>query len=252
MKTARYCLFICLPLFTGCATMYIPSPKNIPLFEEKGEVQVETGVTANSIFATGNYAFSEKYAVIANGSLSFGNFSEIYDLADLHQGGGETNYLMFGGVFAHHSVEAGVGKYKIPLSGWNLELFGGGGYGNAKGGDHKNEYWLGFIQGNIGKRFKAIELGWSLRVAFSEFYFTYPSRIYQSKDYFDVKFNNFHLEPLFCLRTGYGLLHGFVRGGLSITSPLKPLWEIDSTEGVKNGILEYTIFHLSIGVSFRL
>jgi len=59
--------------------MYIPSAKNIPLFEEKNEVQVEVGASTTSVYLTGGYAFSKKYAFVVNGSLSYLNFSKRYD-----------------------------------------------------------------------------------------------------------------------------------------------------------------------------
>ena len=65
----QYCIF--LFVLTSCSSAYIPSPKNMPLFEQKGELQIEAGTSTNSPFIIGSYAFSEKYAVIANGSISY-------------------------------------------------------------------------------------------------------------------------------------------------------------------------------------
>jgi len=47
MKKIHYYILFLLPLFTGCSSMYIPSTKPTPLFEEKGEVQVEIGTSIN-------------------------------------------------------------------------------------------------------------------------------------------------------------------------------------------------------------
>ena len=68
MKIYHYILVF---LLSGCSSAYIPSSKNIPLFEEKGEIQIEAGASTNSVFAAGSYAFSEKFALIANGSMSY-------------------------------------------------------------------------------------------------------------------------------------------------------------------------------------
>ena len=43
--------------------MYIPQMANAPLFEEKGETQVELSVSTNSAYASLGYACSDKYAV---------------------------------------------------------------------------------------------------------------------------------------------------------------------------------------------
>ena len=79
MKEKKFCLLFLLAILSGCVNIYISSPRNIPLFEEKGEVQIEVGANVTDIFVTGSYAFSDKYALIANGSLSYQNFLDLRD-----------------------------------------------------------------------------------------------------------------------------------------------------------------------------
>ena len=271
-------IFLIVPVFlTACSSMYIPSSKNVPLFEKKNEVQVEAGASPNSVYLTGSYAFSEKYALIVNGSMSYLNFSKRYDIfqssdkphaAPFTEPSDEEKKPMSPwegknrSSFAHSYIEAGIGRYNMLSSSWLFEVFGGGGYGYAQQSPktavleenfYENKYWMGFVQSNIGKRSRSYEFGWSLRLAFSGFNFTY---IPADTDYPDLKlnFNNLHLEPLVFLKLGRGPLRGFVRGGLSVTCPLRLFSDIDLDldYGIIGVELDYTIIHLSVGVSYRI
>ena len=247
--------FIFIFLFSGCSSMYIPSPKNVPLFEKKGEVQIEAGASTNSIFATGNYAFSEKYAFIANGCLSFDSFLKTPNLPN-----SEFDILpMPSGGFAHRSVEAGFGRYNLkPSSAWKREVFTGIGYGTAdKGENWENRYLLGFIQTNIGRKTKRFELGWSFRLAGSYFDYKYPERDYSTGVGRDVilykKFGVAHAEHVTFMRFGGEHIKGFVRGGINIAYPLflssdeyKSIWIS------RGGYWNFTMFHLSVGLSYCL
>ena len=72
--------FLFLQLFTACSSMYIPAVRSIPLLENKDEFQGEAGISTNSVYINGSYAFSDDIAVSINGSLSFRNFTNHYDL----------------------------------------------------------------------------------------------------------------------------------------------------------------------------
>ena len=236
MKPARYCFFVCLPLFTGCASVYMPSPASIPLFEEKGETQIEAGVSTNSIFVVGNYAFSEKYALIANGNLSFYNFSSdltIYPFYDV----------------AHRSIETGLGRYnmiqnfKLPL-----EIFTGIRYGNADRFtearlEDKMWYLQSFIQVNFGKRSKYNEIGSSSRVAFS--YISFAEMERKSSDIFYTDFSSLHLEQLCFFRFGGEHLKVTIRVGMSI---MYPLFSYTSNKFDSELIIH---LHHSVGLSYH-
>ena len=250
--------FVFLAVLSSCSSMYIPSPKNIPLFEEKGEVQIEAGTSTNSIFAAGSYAFSEKYAFITNFNVSFRNFSKKYDFGpDWHY----AEFYIFpmpGGSFAHRSIETGIGRYNMASSSsWKREIFAGTGYGWAnEGKDWKNRYLQGFVQANAGKRFKNFEIGNSLRLSGSYFMYQMPERDYSTGVGKDViLYRNFvvgHAEWLMCIRFGGKYLKGFVRSGLNFAYPLYLSSSEYKTIWLSRGrYWNFTLYHISIGISYR-
>ena len=245
--------FIFIFLFTGCSTGYIPSPKNIPLFEKKGEVQIETGVSDNYVFVSGSYAFSKKYALITNGFLAFGNFSEEEYLNDLLY---TISYGYLGGYISKNRyVEIGLGRYNLlPSSRWRLEAFAGAGYSMTKQGNEfsqfrkDNRYYQGFTQANISRKLKRTEIGWSLRMAYSDFQFKSFPRHSQEMIYHN--FGALHVEPLMFFRFGGKHFHGVVRGGHDFLYPLSS----SARDGIYHG--KFDLFyvnrmHLSVGLSYR-
>jgi hypothetical protein len=60
--------------------MYIPSVRNVPLFEEKGDAQAEATVSTNSLYFDAAYAFSDSYAFSLGTNTSYGTFSNSYDM----------------------------------------------------------------------------------------------------------------------------------------------------------------------------
>jgi len=71
--------------------------------------------------------------------------------------------------FAHRYIEGGFGRYNMkPESKWIVEVYGGGGYGYALQSPkvssttisfYENKYWMGFVQGNVGRKYKNVEVG---------------------------------------------------------------------------------------------
>jgi len=258
MKTSHY-LFL-LFFISGCSSAYIPSPKNVPLLEKKGEIQIEAGASTNSIFATGSYAFSEKYALITNGSMSFQNILQSLYL-DSGGGGVDSYYLPIGfSDVAHHSVEAGIGRYNfLPFSDRRLELFAGAGYGGAHTlSEHdKVSNFQCFMQVNTGKRHRRFEQGWSLRTAISGFHYQhgyYKSQFDENGNYTGnrliIEHGNYqalHLEPLLVIRTGGQRLKVSFRTAFNLAFPLSSPSGI-KTFGIDRG---YTVLHFSVGMNYR-
>ena len=252
MKNRSYYLLLLLPLFTSCASMYIPSPVNTPLFEDKGEVLVEAGVSTNGIFATTSYSFSKKYALIANGNLSFGNFAKFSDIGDLSSGGEASLGLGGGGDCAHSSVELGIGRYNIVnVSGWHLEVFTGARCGKANNLDREvstfdSWHLQGFVQANFGRRVKYKEIGFASRIDYS--YFN-TKDVYKKKN--EVTYENFSaldLQQFVFFRLGGERLKVVIRIGFNfaLSFPPKHLY-------YNNNIWDplYTIFHHSVGLTYR-
>ena len=257
----KYCLtaqnmilcFIIIPLllFQACSTMYIPSSMCAPLLDKKNDVQVEAGASTNSFYLSGGYAFSEKYALIVHGNISYLNLFKS-DNNNITSNASGFNFNPFPtNAFEHRYAEIGIGKYNLLSSTEKLELFVGGGYGCAvENSIYKNKYWLGFVQGNMGRRWNAVELGLSFRMAYSGFHFSYQSEKNPLNDH-RRNFNNFHIEPIFFLRVGGESVHVFLRAGFSKTNPAESLSGINLDYGIERERLRYTVLHLSTGMSFR-
>jgi len=236
-------------LCTSCASEYISSPMNIPLFEEKGEALVEAGISTNSVFVNASYAFSEKYAAILSSDISFYNFSDISDFAPVR--GGEAVIFPTGGdIVAHRTIEAGLGRYNIAnVENWHLECFVGLRYGEAdntkKENTHNyyfnNWYLQSFVQINWGKKIKWSELGWVARIAYSYHENGDVQTYHYSKElkYTYSNFNMFHLEPLYFVRFGGKHLKATIRAGFNAGLA----WS--------NGVELYGNPHLSAGLSYR-
>jgi hypothetical protein len=270
--------------------MYIPPSQNVPLLEKKNDGHVEAGVSTNSVYMSGAYALTDKYAVTVHGNMSFRNFSKWYDVLNKHETpypapGGPYEpilppfdflYFLESSAFSHRYIEAGLGRFNLrPLSAWKLEVFGGAGYGSAverngryfdyfDSGTYKNKYWLGFVQGNTGKKWRGLEYGVSLRIAYSYFRFSSPSVSnlpYPSNPPYnylnsDVNFSNIHVEPVAFFRGrlikfNSSSLHGFVKYGFSISHPFKSFSDIYLPHGIEREKLRYTICNFSLGVNYR-
>ena len=213
----------------------------MPLFEEKGEVQIETGVSTTSLYMVGNYSFSEKYALIANGSISYWNFLDY-----LSPGSHIADYLgVIGAPAPYHAFELGIGRYNLlPYSTRLLEVFFGAGYGMGYYENNiKQNFLQGFAQLNTGKKFKHVEIGWSLRTAFSGFH----SQVRWSDIIEHERYKTIHLEPQFLIRVGGKRIKWFYRTGLNLAFPLSSnsmMKTIDYDPG-------YTMLHFSTGISYR-
>jgi hypothetical protein len=108
---------------------------------------------------------------------------------------------------------------------------------------------LGFIQGNGGVRWKIVELGGSIRMAYSAFDFTYDNKYVN--DYLQKDFNAIHFEPLGFVRIGKGPLKVVLRGGINFAWTLTSLSDIHFPRGIEDGKWQHTTFHLSVGLSYR-
>jgi len=251
MKILKNYLIFLLPIFAGCSSMYIPSPKPTPLFEKKGETQIEVGTSINSPFLIASYSFSEKYALIGSGSLSYRNFMNVYE-----RPGMEFDLFSFpDGAFAHRAVELGIGRYNIrPSSNYKLEVFIGGMYGNAKENkDWKNNYYQCFIQTNIGRKKEHFELGGAFRLAFSLFdnYKPYKYSPSSSPQVLHNTFGVAHTEALLFMKFGGENLKGVFRFGLNVAIPFISTSnrEIIWHRPIENR--NYSLFHISIGLTYR-
>jgi hypothetical protein len=238
----KFLSLVLIVFLQSCSTMYMPSVKNVPLFEKAGEGLLEGGITSNSFFATGSYALTKDIAVSVNGGVSF---------ADLFQ----KIPLEVSDPYAHNYWEASVGKINlIPHSSIRMEVFAGYGRGNALNSDakyykyavvpeYKSGYQLGFMQFDIGRRFRLVEFGGALRAAVSEVHFNYSDKL--TNENANSRFSNLHLEPSFVVRAGKKIKPVF-RVGLGLSR-----WLSEPTEQITKDEWFRITFLCSIGVSYR-
>jgi len=257
-------ILLAIPIvLQSCSSMYIPATRSIPLFEKKGEFQAEAGISTNSIYANSSYAFTDNFAASINGNLSYGNFSNRYDLFT-HKKDEPPSDLWWPdtrGDFSHRYAEVSVGKINmLPTFPMRLEVFGGIGMGRATDIDHfnndnryKTDYYAFFGQGNFGFKKQLFEAGISIRLAYS--YFNYTANIY-SRDLYQREFGVIHAEPMLFARVGTERLKFVYRLGVNLALTMDPTEEYTGYNEYRGlhdqGKLSHTIFHISIGMSYRI
>jgi len=262
----RLLFFVSIGLATflaSCSSMYIPSAGNVPLLSDKGELQAEASLTTNSLQLSGDYAFSNHIAGMANMNFSYGNFSNSYDiytskdkdssaLADL------TNF----GKFNNRYYELGVGYINMFNSEkFKTEAFLGAGFCHAKDKDdsksnscqtYDSKYLLPFAQINAGFTFKYCDLGLGVRFAPSFHTFAWENTKSDATIISGTeKFTMFHIEPIAFIRAGSERVRFVAKTGFS-----SPVYT-ESYDKAKNNscnpnYINTTIFHFSMGVNVRL
>ena len=265
----RFYLLIIPLLLQSCSSMYIPSVRSIPLLDKKGEFQGEAGASNNSVYANGNYAFTDDIAVSLSGNLSYRNFTDYYDIGTHKddQSSSRGSFIVIEiprGSFAHRYGEVSVGKINmLPTTKQKLEVFGGVGMGKAtdvdndyqysyKAKNYKANYYSFFGQGNYGiVKHRIVEVGVSLRLAYS--IFNYTANLYGSSVYKN-RFDAFHAEPMAVARVGNENFKFVFRVGTNLTfAPIDAKEELAAYRGfTDDGYLDYTTLHISIGISRRI
>jgi hypothetical protein len=250
---------VVLFLLSSCSSMYIPANTNIPLLDKVGEKQVDLYFSNTGFHFTGNHAITDKYAVMVNSSLSYKNFSKHYDVWDFLLDGTSDESLFGESEFAHHYNEIGFGRYNLFDSRIKGEFFGGIGYGVAKDklyNDDYNltyrydtEYWLGFIQYNMGRKFRKIDIGGGIRVGYSGFNYTFPDEDITVLVYKNEKFNNFFIEPVFIVKFGNEKIKFVIRVGVSVVQTFNFNRDLNITKGTNYGSLNTTPLHFSVGLN---
>ena len=141
-------LFATLLSCTSCARYYIPTTRNVPLLEKRGDFQVNaslgTGVNAQ-------FAYSPIKYVGISGSALYAN-DEWWRYRNFHQ---------------HHALEGALGFY-LPKGKLIIELFAGYGQGGGEAQEKHEESlfadaWLKKFQGDYQKYFIQPTVGWKIR-----------------------------------------------------------------------------------------
>jgi hypothetical protein len=271
----RFLIFLTIPIvLQSCSSIYIPATRSIPLLEKKGEFQGEAGISTNSIYANGSYAFTNNIAASINGNLSYRNFSNRYDaFTDKYEPPPTSSSYLFGpppdrrGKFSHRYGEVSVGKINmlpniLSVLPMKLEIFGGMGIGRATDIDqfkddnrYKSDYYAFFGQGNFGIKHRIFEAGGSIRLAYSHFNYTADIYDYWKSEYvlYQKKVDVLHAEPMLFARVGKGNLKFVARIGVNFVATINPNNEYPDLRGFYgSGKLNPTTFHLSLGISYRI
>lgn len=241
---------------SSCSTMYIPPMTNVPLLENKGETQIDIGASTTSLYLSGDYAFSNKYAIQFNGNASFHNFSSYYDIFtndSTNRTGGMFTPDYDWGEFSHRYGEIGIGRYNILNSDWKLETFIGSGIGTGfeEVYDMHSDYYLGFIQCNAGRKLKNnnFEFGFACRIAYSNFNLVYDR--FEDGNKTELSFDNISAEPNVFFRVGTRSVRFYSKIGFNILYCFDSFEGIDLARGIRDEQFNFTSLHFSIGLNFR-
>lgn len=252
--TNLFAIIIIALIASSCASVYIPTKTNVPLFEKKGETQLTAAVSTNSVHASVDYAITDKIAVMVNGSTSFKNFSNIFDI--YHSESDNINTTSFSidspsdYHFKHNYGEVAVGRYNIPVGIFIMETYAGVGTGNSFNDTYsktiKGQYYLAFLQANIGKRmnFRKIDFdfGGALRLGTSFYEYNNSDDIYN--------INMFHIEPMVFFRAGTEKLKVIARVGGAFKFQAQSPNDLNSS-GFEDGNFLITQSHISLGVNYK-
>jgi len=257
--TNLFAVIIIALIASSCASVYIPTKTNVPLFEKKGETQLTAAVSTNSVHASVDYAITDKIAVMVNGSTSFYNFSNRFDI--YHSESDNVNSSSSFSLnspnnyrFAHNYGEFAVGRYNIPVGIFIMETYAGVGTGNSInetyketfGETIKGQYYLAFLQANIGKRMNLrkidFDFGGALRLGTS---------FYEYNNSYDIyNINMFHIEPMVFFRAGTEKLKVIARIGGAFKIQGQSPNDLNSP-GFEDGNLLTTRSHISLGVNYK-
>jgi len=188
MKQYRLLLGLIISLISTSCYVYHPQTTDIPLIREKSDLRIDAGVSfVQTVHSTISYGLTNKVAIQAFGSL--GNEDKKY-------------------------FQIAPGVYKNFKNNLVMELYGGFGYGygdafkDINPGDLYGNYYLYFLQYNIGK--------YSLKSGHADFGFGIKTGLFHS-DLIDHNFynrgteegpftnykeNSILIEPLVFLRLG--------------------------------------------------
>lgn len=158
---------ILLPfILSSCLTAYVPNTINTPLFSNKGEATFNVSGGNSGIDAQAAYAITDKFAIMANSSISRQN----EEVTPYSSGSSKTD------TYSHTLFEGAVGYYKTPTDWLNFEVFGGFGMSDVDVSTYS--YTYEYPEG--------VWNNFSLKGQYQR-YFIQPSMGYVS-DYFDIAF----------------------------------------------------------------
>ena len=204
MKKYWIVLFvIVMALSQSCSPVYIPTNSNVPLFTEKGELQLAAYHGSNGLTAQGAVSVIDHVAVIGNFGYS------VYEDGDEQSDRKQTLGAL------------GVGYYSNFSRAGRIEVYGGYGRGNSSAYDFfdlgdklkteaKFEQW--FLQGNVGMGNKIVEGAVSYRLSYINFY---DVKVLGATQESSSPMEELMMEPAFTIRVGGENLKFVTQAGIS-------------------------------------
>lgn len=196
-----------VPFFQSCAPVYIPNNTNVPLFTEKGEIQLAAYHGTNGTDLQAAVSVIDHLAVMGNFEI-VSRDSE--DPEDYHR---------------HRFGEVGIGFYNTFAEKGRYEFYGGYGSGKSEvfddflssGGDKlmtegKFDRW--FLQANIGLGNNVFEGALSYRLSYVNFY-RLETVDTSSPNLPDTSMEELMMEPSVTIKVGGENLKFVTQFGLS-------------------------------------
>lgn len=222
---------------SGCASVYVPSARNVPLFTKRGQFQIQTsfgnGTNANAAYALTNHIAVSAGAMYANNKLLLKNDWRI-----------------------HQSAEVALGIYGTKKK-TTFELFGGYGIGDGHGEEvifgwfffsnsreiAKASYKKYFIQPSVGFTHKRLQFVGTVRISRIDFNAIEVGAV--GGQFYDVREKSFiSFEPSFTLKLYpirvYQPFHVFWQVGFNVIDDPK-----DNIE------FRYSLLHYGIGIGLK-
>lgn len=251
----------CVLALSSCSSMYIPSMVNAPLLAEQGDLQGELSLTTNAVQFGFDYAITDHLAAMAETNISYGNFTNAYDIYTSKDEDSTLLDLTNWGKFNNRHIELGVGYFNMFNNNhFKMEAFGGLGFCHADDENdyhtdvlekYDSKYTMIFGQLNTGFSSKFCDFGLAFRVAptFHNFHWETHSATDPTQDtYGKATFSMLHLEPLIFLRAGYDHFKVSAKVGLSFPIESKALQDLH--DQVPNSMYtKSTLVHMSIGAT---
>lgn len=223
-------IIIVTALSQSCSPVYFPTNSNVPLFTEKGELQLSGYHGSNGLTAQGAVTFIDHLAIIGNFGYT------VHEDEDSHK-----NKKQKVG-------ELGVGYYNTFSRAGKFEIYGGYGRGNSMAYDFfdleendtrtdaKFEKW--FIQGNLGLGNRIVEGAISYRMTYVNFYEVKGMHHQTGVLHYDPM-EELMLEPSFTIKVGSENLKFVSQAGL--TFPYDDYAKFD-----------YFPFYISMGIMGKI
>ncbi len=239
----KFLLFSMAFVCASCVSMYVPSARNVPMFEEKGDFQacasLGNGLNVNTAYAFTNHLSIYASGLYANNKTISPEYWRIHKSADIALGFYANKKKMAFEVVSGYGLGNGFGKSKK----YEPQDFFEWLFLSVDDEEAKGKYQKAFLQPSIGFRHKRAQFIGTFRFSYVDFNsikisrYDYPVTIPKTNFYF--------FEPSFTIKffpvKNTPSLFMIGQAGFNV--------EIDDQNSPEFG---YSFLHYSIGIGLRL